>query len=179
MSSSRSAAARPLIRTAFLTSGAIFALLIYLLYLKPPAAAAPAWTASLPAMNAGWNALTLALVCLGVLAIRQGRRRLHAGLQIAALTSGALFLAGYVIYHHFHGDTPYPGTGPLRTFYFVVLITHIVSSAAALPMLLSAVLLAATRRFSLHRQWARVTVPVWLYASLTGLLVFFLLSGAA
>ena len=178
MASSRSAEARPLIRGAFLVSGGIFALLLYLLYLKPPATSVPAWTSSLPAMNAGWNAVTLTLVCLGVLAIRRGRRRLHAGLQIAALTSGALFLAGYVVYHHFHGDTPYPGTGPLRTFYFFVLITHIVASAAALPMLLSTVLLAATRRFSLHRRWARVTVPVWLYASLTGLLVFLLLSGA-
>ena len=179
MAGTRSPEARRLVRIAFLVSGAVFALLLYLLYLQPPPASVPSWTASLPAVNAGWNALTLTLVCLGVFAIRRGRRRLHAGLQIAALVSGALFLTGYVIYHHFHGDTPYPGTGMMRPIYFFILITHILSSAAALPMLLSTVLFAATRRFATHRRWARVTVPVWLYASLTGLLVFALLTGAA
>lgn len=179
MSQAMSPEARRLVRIAFFVSGTIFALLLYLLYVQPPAISAPAWTGSLPAVNAGWNALTLSLVCLGVLAIRRGRRRLHAGLQIAALTSGALFLAGYVVYHHFHGDTPYPGTGVLRPIYFFILITHILASAAALPLLLSTVLFAATRRFSLHRRWARVTVPVWLYASLTGLLVFVFLTAAA
>lgn len=167
--------ARRLVRVAFLASGAVFAFLLYQLYLRPPAASIPDWTASLPAVNAGLNAATTALVCLGVLAIRGGRRRLHAGLQIAALGSGALFLAGYVIYHHYQGDTPYPGTGFLRPFYFFVLITHILASAAALPLLVTTVLFAATRRFSFHRRWARVTVPVWLYASLTGLVVYAML----
>ena len=167
--------ARRIVRTAFTIGGAIFAFIIWQLYLRPAATSAPAWTASLPAVNAAFNATTTSLICLGVLAIRNGRRRLHIGFQVAALVSAALFLAGYLTYHHFQGDTPYPGTGILRPIYFFFLITHILSSAVSLPLILTTVSFAATRRFQVHRRWARVTVPVWLYASLTGLVVFAML----
>ena len=166
---------RRLVRVAFLASGAVFAFLLYQLYFRPAAVSVPDWSASLPAVNAAFNAATTALVCLGVLSIRRGRRRLHAGFQIAALVAGAAFLAGYVIYHHYHGDTPYPGGGWLRPLYFFILVTHILAAATALPLLLTTVLLAATRRFAVHRRWARVTVPVWLYASLTGIVVYLML----
>ncbi len=169
------AAARRIVRTAFMTGGAIFAFIIWQLYLRPPATSVPGWTASLPAMNAAFNATTTTLICLGVLAIRNGRRRLHIGFQIAALVSAALFLVGYLTYHHFQGDTPYPGTGFLRPIYFFCLITHVLASAVSVPLILTTVSFAATRRFSFHRRWARVTVPVWLYASLTGLIVYGLL----
>ncbi len=168
---------RSTIRTAFLASGAVFAFLMWQLYLRAAPSEVPAWTVAIPRINAGFNATTTLLVCLGVAAIRSGRRRLHGGLQIAALVSGTLFLAGYVTYHHFHGDTPYPGTGFLRPIYFLVLITHILASAAAVPLVVSAALLAARRRFSHHRRWARVAVPVWLTASVTGLVVYFMLYG--
>lgn len=168
---------RRLARIAFAASGAVFAFLMYQLYLREPGPAAPAWTASIPAVNAGFNAATTTLVCLGVLAIRSGRRRLHIGLQVGALVTTSLFLVGYLTYHHFHGDTPYPGTGVLRPIYFTILVTHILASMAGLPLITTTVLLAATRRFAHHRRWARLTVPVWLYASLTGLAVYALLHG--
>ncbi len=166
---------RRLVRAAFLASGAVFAFLLYSLYFRPAAASVPEWTAGLPSLNAAFNAAAATLVCLGVLAIRAGRRRLHAGLLIAALVCGAGFLAGYGIYHYYRGDTPYPGTGLLRPVYFFTLITHILASAAALPLVLTTALLAAARRFPFHRRWARVTVPVWLCASLTGLVVYAML----
>ena len=166
---------RRLVRAAFAASGALFGLLMYLLYLREPAAGAPAWTARIPGVNAAFNALTTALVCLGLLAIRAGRRRVHVGLMILALVSTGFFLAGYLTYHHYEGDTPYAGAfGPI---YFPVLATHILASAAALPLLLTTVLLAASRRFAHHRRWARVTVPVWLYTSVTGLIVYAFLYG--
>lgn len=168
---------RRLVRIAFTASGAVFAFLIYQLYLREPGAAPPAWTVSIPAVNAGFNAATTTLVCLGVLAIRAGRRSLHIGLQLGALLTTSLFLLGYLTYHHFHGDTPYPGTGFLRPIYFTVLGTHILASMAGLPLLVTSVLFAATRRFAHHRRWARITVPVWLYASITGLAVYGLLYG--
>ncbi len=179
MASTLSHEDRRLVRIAFLSSGFVVALVVYLLYLQSPAATWPAWTTALPAMNAGFNALTLGLLSLGVLAIRRRRIRTHVTFQIGALASGLLFLVGYVIHHHFHGDTPFPGTGWIRPVYFFVLITHILSATVALPLVVTSALFAATRRFSLHRRWARVTVPVWLYASLTGLLVYFLLTGAS
>ena len=166
---------RRLVRAAFLIGGAVFALLIYLLYLRPPAASVPEWTAALPGVNAAFNLATTSLVCLGLLSIRSGRVRRHIGFQIAALVSAALFLAGYITYHHYQGDTPYPGTGFVRPIYFFVLITHIVASAVSVPLLITTVAFAATRRFSFHRRWARATVPVWLYASLTGLVVYAML----
>ena len=128
-------------------------------------------------MNAAFNAATTSLICIGVLSIRLGRRRLHIGFQIAALVSAALFLAGYLTYHHFQGDTPYPGAGFWRPTYFFFLITHVMASAVSVPLILTTVSFAATRRFSWHRRWARVTVPVWLYASLTGLIVYVMLHG--
>lgn len=168
---------RRIVRTAFAAGGAVFAFIIWQLYLRPPAASVPEWTAALPAVNAAFNATTTSLICLGVVSIRTGRRRLHVAFQIAALVSAALFLAGYLTYHHFQGDTPYPGTGMLRPVYFFFLITHILSSAVSVPLILTTVAFAASRRFAFHRRWARVTVPVWLYASLTGLLVYAMLHG--
>ena len=177
MSAADRAAAHRLVRISFLIGGAIFAFILWQLYLRPPATSVPAWTRSLPALNAAFNATTTTLICLGVLAIRNGRRRLHVGCQIAALVSAGLFLVGYLTYHHFQGDTPYPGTGVLRPIYFFCLITHILASAVSLPLILTTVSFAATRRFPWHRRWARVTVPVWLYASLTGLVVYAMLHG--
>ena len=169
--------ARRLVRTAFTIGGAVFAFIIWQLYLRPPAGSVPEWTAALPAVNAAFNATTTSLIALGVVAIRNGRRRLHAGFQIAALVSAGCFLAGYLTYHHFHGDTPYPGTGMLRPIYFFFLITHILASAVSLPLILTTVSFAASRRFAFHRRWARATVPVWLYASITGLIVYVMLHG--
>ena len=169
--------ARRIVRTAFTIGGAIFAFIIWQLYLRPAATEVPDWTASLPAINAAFNATTTSLICLGVASIRAGRRRLHVGFQLAALASAACFLAGYLTYHHFQGDTPYPGTGVLRPIYFFFLITHVLASAVSVPLILTAVSFAAKRRFALHRRWARVTVPVWLYASLTGLIVYAMLHG--
>lgn len=177
MSDADRVAARRIARTAFLIGGAIFWFIIWQLYLRPPAASVPDWTAALPAVNAAFNAATTSLICLGVASIRAGRRRLHIGFQIAALVSAGCFLAGYLTYHHFQGDTPYPGTGVLRPLYFFFLITHILASAVSLPLILTTVLFAAKRRFSFHRRWARATVPVWLYASLTGLIVYLMLHG--
>ncbi len=177
MSQAEASEVRRIVRAAFLAAGAVFAFLLWQLYLRAPPAEVPAWSGSIPRINAALNAATTTLIALGVAAIRSGRRRLHAALQISALTTGALFLAGYVTYHHFHGDTPYPGVGFLRPVYFFVLITHILASGAAVPLVLSAAMLAIRRRWVHHRKWARVAVPVWLYASVTGLIVYFMLHG--
>jgi len=168
---------RRIVRIAFVISGGMFAFLMYLLYFRTPAAAVPEWTRTLPDWNATFNGVTLALVVLGVTAIRARRRRLHIALMVGALTATVLFLIGYVTWHHYQGDTPYTGGGILRPIYFFVLITHIVAAAVNLPLVITTATLAATRRFRIHRRWARVTVPIWLYASLTGLVVYAMLYG--
>jgi putative membrane protein len=108
-------------------------------------------------------------------AIRQKRPTLHRTLMILALCASALFLVSYVIYHYAHGDTKYLGTGAMRSVYFFVLITHVVLSVPIVPLALLAVWFAATKRFVRHKQITRVALPIWLYVSVTGVAIFFLL----
>jgi putative membrane protein len=166
-------------RRAFAVIGvlsvAALGFLFWLLYLRPAAEDAPAWTDSLPAVNALLNFTSGAFLVAGVLAIRAKRRDLHMKLVLAAVSVSGAFLVSYIVYHHFHGDTPFTGQGFVRPVYFFILITHILGSMVALPLVLVTLFLAATERFARHRRFARVTFPLWLYVSVTGVLVFLFL----
>ncbi|HEY8430934.1 MAG TPA: DUF420 domain-containing protein [Sandaracinaceae bacterium] len=133
----------------------------------------------LPAVNAGLNGTAAALLVAGWIAIRRGRARLHRYLMVSAFAASALFLVSYVVYHYAHGDTRYTGEGALRIVYFAVLITHVLSSMAVVPLALSALFLAARRRFASHRKVARVLAPIWLYVSVTGVAIFAMLRAAS
>jgi len=159
-----------------LLSVAVLAYLFWLLYGRAGSTEPPSWTSSLPALNAALNATSAVVLVSGLLAIRRGRRELHRKLMLGALLVASVFLASYVTYHHYHGDTRFQGQGPVRLFYFIVLVTHILGSMVALPMVLTTLFFALTRRFERHRRLARFTFPLWLYVSVTGVLVFFLLS---
>jgi putative membrane protein len=108
----------------------------------------------------------------GFWAIRSGRRRLHRGLMLSALALSAIFLASYICYHHFHGETHFLGQGWVRPVYFFILITHVTLSALVLPLLLAVVWFAGLEAFSRHRALARWVLPLWLYVSVTGVLVY-------
>jgi putative membrane protein len=166
-------------RNSFLVIGAasllILAYLFWLLYFRAGSGDAPAWTRSLPALNAALNFTSAVFLTWGFLSIRRGRRELHRKLMLTAVLFSALFLASYVVYHHYHGDTHFGGHGVVRPLYFFVLVSHVLLSMVALPLVLTTLLFAATRRFDRHRRLARMTFPVWLYVSVTGVLVFFLL----
>jgi putative membrane protein len=95
--------------------------------------------------------------------------------MLGAFASSTLFLVGYVVYHIYHGDSRFPGQGWIRPVYFTILISHIVLSAAALPLVLTTFYLALTRRLEAHKKAARITYPIWLYVSVTGVTIFFLL----
>ena len=157
-------------------SAAVLAYLFWLLYGRSGSSEPPSWTSSLPALNAALNGTSAVLLVSGFLAIRRGRRELHMKLMLAALLVASVFLASYVVYHHYHGDTRFEGQGPVRPIYFFVLVTHVLGSMVALPMVLATLFFAATRRFERHRRLARFTFPLWLYVSVTGVLVFFVLS---
>jgi putative membrane protein len=156
-------------------SAAALAFLIWLIYFAVPAATVPAWASYLPTLNACLNASSTVAMSLGVWAIRRGRRSLHIRCMLTALASSTLFLLSYIAYHHLHGDTKYLGTGWLRPLYFVILISHIALSAVVLPMLLSTVFFASTQRFEQHKRLAKKTYPVWLYVSVTGVIVYLFL----
>lgn len=129
----------------------------------------------MPAVNATLNATAATLLVLGLYAIRSGRRDVHKRLMVSAFAASAVFLIGYVLYHYAHGDTSYEGEGALRVVYFAVLISHVLLSIVMLPMILATFYLATRHRFATHKKLARWTLPIWLYVSVTGVVIYFML----
>jgi putative membrane protein len=131
--------------------------------------------AQIPALNACLNALSASLLVLGFVLIKRGRRRAHRNAMVAALVTSAAFLASYLYYHWHAGATRFTGVGTIRTVYFSILISHTVL-AAAVPVLVGLTVVPALRgRFERHRRLARWTLPIWLYVSVTGVLIYVLL----
>lgn len=129
----------------------------------------------LPSFNAGFNSLsTLCIIC-GILSIKRGYVRRHIVLMISAFVFSTLFLISYIVYHSLVGDTIFTGIGIIRPIYFLILISHIVLTAIALPMILMTFYLAFTKQFNKHRFIARFTYPIWLYVSVTGVLIYIFL----
>jgi putative membrane protein len=158
-------------------SVAALALLSWLLLLRSPAQGT-ASLAFMPAVNASFNALSATCIVLGLLAIRAKRPTVHRALMLSALVSSALFLAGYLVYHYVHGDTPYPAGAPFRGLYLGILLSHVVLSTVAFPMVLWTFSLALRGQIARHRRFAKWTYPVWLYVSATGVVVFLMLRAA-
>lgn len=164
-----------------LASAVIAIALLALVYRGAPAGPEPAWVAWLPFVNAAFNGLSAICITAGVLAIRRRRRDVHQRWMLSALASSGVFLVSYVTYHAFHGDSKFLGQGAIRPIYFIILISHILLSVFALPLVLSTVYLSLSGRFPQHRRLARWTFPIWLYVSVTGVVVFAMLQvfGAA
>lgn len=129
----------------------------------------------LPALNASLNAISSVLLVTGWVFIRRGDRRKHKACMIAALVASALFLTSYVIYHAQVGSVPFTGTGWIRTVYFAVLIPHVILAAAIVPPVLITVSRALSAKYDKHRRIARWTLPLWLYVSVTGVIVYLML----
>ena len=146
--------------------------LIWLIYFKAPAEQTWAFISHLPALNATLNGMSALCLIMGFAYIKKGRYAIHKRYMIAAQCFSALFLVSYLTYHHFQGDTLFTGSGLIRPIYFFILITHIVLSIFALPMALITAFFSLSGRFSQHKRIARYTFPIWLYVSITGVLVF-------
>ena len=129
----------------------------------------------LPAVNASLNAISTVLLLTGYVFIRRGERRKHKACMIAALVTSTLFLTSYVIYHAQVGSVPFKGTGWIRTVYFAVLIPHVILAAAIVPPVLITVSRALSAKYDKHRRIARWTLPLWLYVSVTGVIVYLML----
>jgi uncharacterized membrane protein YozB (DUF420 family) len=129
----------------------------------------------LPALNATLNAISTVLLLTGYVFIRRGERQKHKACMIAALVTSTLFLTSYVIYHAQVGSVPFTGTGWIRTVYFAVLIPHVILAAAIVPPVLITVSRALSAKYDKHRRIARWTLPVWLYVSITGVIVYLML----
>lgn len=129
----------------------------------------------LPALNASLNALSTVLLVTGYIFIRRRERQKHKACMIAALVTSALFLTSYVIYHAQVGSVPFKGTGWIRTVYFAVLIPHVILAAAIVPPILITVSRGLSAKYDKHRRIARWTLPLWLYVSITGVIVYLML----
>lgn len=130
--------------------------------------------ADLPHLNASLNATATVLIVAGLVAIKTGRERLHVGLMLAALLVSAAFLTSYLVYHGSVGHKESTLEGLTKTLYLILLFSHIVLAAVIVPMILWTVQLAIRSRRGSHRRWARRTVPLWLYVSVTGVVIYFI-----
>ena len=129
----------------------------------------------LPSINASLNATTAVLLVLGYFLIRRRVIRGHAFCMLAASLTSSIFLACYIYYHWHHGSTHFKGTGPIRTIYFTILISHTILAVVQLPLIFLTLLRALRGQFQKHIRIARITLPIWLYVSVTGVVVYWML----
>ncbi len=158
-----------------LISAGIFLFLTWLIYFKGGSNYSSQLISSLPALNATLNATSAVLLIFGYRAIRRGEYLQHMRFNLTAFVTSAFFLISYVIYHNFHGSTPFPGQGFIRPVYFTVLISHIILSALLMPMILTSFYLAFSGKIKTHRKVSKFTLPIWLYVSVTGVTIFLML----
>lgn len=129
----------------------------------------------LPAVNATLNAISAILLVIGYLLIRRRKFDQHRRVMTAAFAVSTLFLIGYVVYHYNVGSRRFPGQGPIRSVYFFILITHIVLAAFVPPMAIVTLVRGWRGRYDRHARLARWTLPIWLYVSVTGVIVYVML----
>jgi len=129
----------------------------------------------LPAVNASLNATAAVLLVAGWVAIKKGARRVHQYLMVSAFAVSGLFLVSYLAYHFVHGDTKY--AGDWRGLYLSILASHVLLSMLVVPLALVAFYFTWRKQFDRHRKVTRWLAPIWVYVSVTGVVVFFMLRG--
>jgi putative membrane protein len=129
----------------------------------------------LPALNACLNATSAVLLATGYVLIRRGRRAAHKRVMLSALVSSALFLTSYLVYHAQVGSVRFRGQGLVRTLYFTILLTHTVLAVVIVPLVGMTLVPALRERFDRHRRLARITLPLWAYVSVTGVVIYWML----
>lgn len=129
----------------------------------------------LPTLNASLNALCTVLLLYGYSLIRQGKREQHKKVMLSAFAVSIVFLICYLVYHYNVGSVPYQGQGVMRTVYFTILISHVVLAATVPVLAILTLWRAFQERFDKHRKIAKVTFPIWLYVSITGVIVYLML----
>lgn len=136
----------------------------------------PQWIRSLPMFNTFINATTAVLLVTGVYFVKRGKEAIHKKIMISAVVLGVVFLIFYVIYHSNVPATKFGGEGVVRNVYFFFLITHILLAFALAPLVLFTVYYALSQKLDKHRKLVKFTFPVWLYVSVTGVIVYLMIS---
>ena len=156
-------------------SAAAVSFLLWLLYLHRAPAQFAGRYVFLPALNAVLNGLSAVALCTGFYFIKRRDRKAHRASMLFAFAFSSFFLVSYIVNHALHGDTHFPGQGAVRAIYLSILASHILLSVVALPLVLTTLFFSLSGRFAMHRRIARFTFPIWLYVSITGVIVFALL----
>jgi putative membrane protein len=157
-------------------SAAAVCFLLWLLYLHHPLDASAARFRFLPALNAVLNGLCTIALLIGFYFIRRRNIPAHRAAMMTAFVFSSLFLVSYITNHALHGETHFPGLGTVRKVYLGILISHVSLSVVALPMVLTTFFFSLSGRIRQHRKIARFTLPIWLYVSVTGVVVYAMLA---
>ncbi|MFN5890992.1 MAG: DUF420 domain-containing protein [Bacteroidota bacterium] len=163
-------------RLVLIVSIAVFAVVVLLQYLPADLRPSADFAKALPFTNATINSIVSILLIFGLRAIKSGNKGLHQKYMLGAFLLSGLFLVSYVTYHVCMSHTKHEGTGMVLYSYYGILLTHIVLAAAVLPMVLYTVYYSTTEQFAKHRKIAKITFPIWLYVSITGVVVYLMIA---
>lgn len=153
----------------------VFALVV-VLYQLPKSDSIPEWAKVLPTLNAMINATCSALLITTFIAIKRKNIALHKRLNITTFVLSSLFLVSYITFHSFGVETRFPEDNPIRPIYLFILVTHIILAAAVFPLVLTSFYLGLGNRVEQHRKISRFTFPIWLYVTVTGVVVYLMIS---
>ncbi len=134
------------------------------------------WTKFLPHLNALLNSLTALLLIVGYAFIKKMNIRMHRLTMLAAFGLGSLFLVSYVLYHLTNPSTPFGGAGFVKIIYYILLISHVLLAAIVVPFVLYAVYYGLSNQIDKHKKVVKWTLPIWLYVSVSGVIVYFMIS---
>ncbi|HEY0702059.1 MAG TPA: DUF420 domain-containing protein [Candidatus Acidoferrales bacterium] len=169
----------PVVGAIIVVSGLAVSFLLWLLYVHHASADFAGKWMFLPALNAVLNGSAAVALCVGFYFIQRRRIAAHRASMTTAFVFSSLFLVSYIANHAMHGDTIFPGHSGMRNLYLSILASHVILSIVALPMVLTTFFFSLTGRFAMHRKIARFTFPIWLYVSVTGVVVFLFLKAYA
>ncbi len=169
---------RPAISAILAVSILATLFLFWLIYVHPAADPSSLRLTFLPALNALLNGLSASALMIGFVFIRARRIPAHRASMFTAFVFSALFLVSYIVNHALHGESHFPMGNPLRTAYLILLTSHVLLSVVALPMILITFFFSLSGRIPSHRKLARWTFPIWLYVSVTGVIVYAMLAAA-
>lgn len=149
---------------------------VVVLYSLPKQDFIPEWAKSLPLLNATINATCSLLLVSSLMAIKRKNIQLHKKLNITTFVLSSLFLVSYIIFHSFGVETKFPVDNPIRPIYLFILLTHIILAAIVLPLVLVSFYFGLTGKIDRHRKVSKFTFPVWLYVTVTGVVVYLMIS---
>jgi putative membrane protein len=159
-----------------IVSSLTISFLVWLIYFKTPVTSSADWVSHLPSLNALLNSITFVFLVSGYFFIKTGRKSAHIKCMLMATFTSGLFVTSYILYHYFQGDTKFLGQGLIRTTYFFILITHIILSVPLVPLVLTTLWHGLKGNNTKHKKFARITFPIWIYISITGVLIYLILN---